>query len=154
MNIVSTIKVFLVAVPIQFPYTRNNEDRTHIKGIRHHPDTRSGCHWRAIGFVQFGPGSHSGLLSKPYGRRERVYQDRVNGRGMGYTLYWLNTMNYLNIALLAILILVLLLVSPIFTIWALNTLFPVLAIPMNIWTWLAVIWLHIVIGSASYSKKS
>lgn len=66
----------------------------------------------------------------------------------------LNTMNYITIALLAILIVVLLLVSPIFTIWALNTLFPVLAIPMNIWTWLAVLWLHIVIGSASYSKKS
>jgi len=61
-------------------------------------------------------------------------------------------MNYLNIALLAILIVILLLVSPIFTIWALNTLFPVLAIPMNIWTWLAVLWLHIVIGSTSYKR--
>lgn len=63
-------------------------------------------------------------------------------------------MNYITIALLAILIVVLLLVSPIFTIWALNTLFPILAIPMNIWTWLAVLWLHIIISSASYSKKS
>jgi hypothetical protein len=30
----------------------------------------------------------------------------------------------------------------------------VLAIPMNIWTWLAVCWIHIVIGgSVSYKKK-
>ena len=61
-------------------------------------------------------------------------------------------MNYLNIALLAILIVILLLVSPIFTIWALNTLFPILAIPMNIWTWLAVCWLHVVIAGASYKR--
>jgi hypothetical protein len=27
-----------------------------------------------------------------------------------------------------------------------------LAIPLNIWTWLAVVWLHIVIGSATYKK--
>ena len=63
-------------------------------------------------------------------------------------------MNTYTLALIGLLVIVLIIVSPIFTIWALNTLFPVLAIPMNIWTWLAVIWLHIVIGSASYSKKS
>ncbi len=30
--------------------------------------------------------------------------------------------------------------SPFITIWALNTLFPVLAIPYTFWTWLAVVW--------------
>ena len=63
-------------------------------------------------------------------------------------------MNTLNLALLGIVVIILVLVSPIFTIWALNTIFPVLAIPMNIWTWLAVCWIHIVIGgSVSYKKK-
>lgn len=33
----------------------------------------------------------------------------------------------------------LIIVGPLITIWSLNTLFPVLAIPYNIWTWLAVI---------------
>jgi hypothetical protein len=55
---------------------------------------------------------------------------------------------------LGIVVIILVLVSPIFTIWALNTLFPVLAIPMNIWTWLAVCWIHIVIGGSVSYKKS
>ena len=63
-------------------------------------------------------------------------------------------MNNLNLALLGILVIVLVIVSPIFSIWALNTLFPTLAIPTNFWTWLAVFWLHVVIGSSvSYKKK-
>lgn len=37
-----------------------------------------------------------------------------------------------------ILALILAIVGPIATIWALNTLFPQLAIPLNIWTYLAV----------------
>jgi hypothetical protein len=32
------------------------------------------------------------------------------------------------------------LLAPIFTIWALNTLFP-LEIPVNFWTWLSALWL-------------
>ena len=63
-------------------------------------------------------------------------------------------MSTLNLALLGIVVIILVLVSPIFTIWALNTLFPVLAIPMNIWTWLAVCWIHIVIGGSVSYKKS
>lgn len=35
--------------------------------------------------------------------------------------------------------------SPFCTIFALNTLFPALAIPSNFYTWLSVIWLHAVI---------
>lgn len=62
-------------------------------------------------------------------------------------------MNPLNLALLGILLIILVFVSPIFSIWALNTLFPTLAIPTNLWTWLAVFWLHVVIGgSISYRR--
>jgi hypothetical protein len=46
--------------------------------------------------------------------------------------------------------------SPIATIWSLNTLFSSLAIPYNIWTWLAVVWIHsATFGNITYqlSKK-
>lgn len=36
-------------------------------------------------------------------------------------------------------IVALIIIGPLLTIWALNTLFPVLAIEYTIWTWLAVI---------------
>ena len=41
--------------------------------------------------------------------------------------------------LLLILLFVLIIVGPIVTIWSLNTLFPVLAIPYSIETWLATV---------------
>ena len=45
-----------------------------------------------------------------------------------------------NLVVLFILFLLfLVLIGPILVIWALNTLFPVLAIPYDIWTWLAVV---------------
>ena len=47
----------------------------------------------------------------------------------------------IKIVLLIALIVLLIVVGPLLTIWALNTLFPVLAIPYTIWTWLAVIFL-------------
>ena len=47
----------------------------------------------------------------------------------------------IKIVLLIALIVCLIVVGPLLTIWALNTLFPVLAIPYTIWTWLAVIFL-------------
>jgi hypothetical protein len=37
------------------------------------------------------------------------------------------------------LIVVLILAGPLLIIWALNTLFPALAIPYNVWTWLAAL---------------
>ena len=40
----------------------------------------------------------------------------------------------------ALLIVVLVVIGPLATIWALNTLFPILAIPYNFYTWAAV-WL-------------
>lgn len=39
----------------------------------------------------------------------------------------------------AALIIFLIIVGPLITIWSLNTLFPVLAIPYTIWTWLATV---------------
>lgn len=42
-----------------------------------------------------------------------------------------------SFALIAFLVIVLI-AAPIAGIWALNTLFPVLAIPYNFWTWLAM----------------
>ena len=39
----------------------------------------------------------------------------------------------------AVLIVALVLLGPLLTIWALNTLFPVLAIPYNIYTWASVL---------------
>lgn len=38
-----------------------------------------------------------------------------------------------------VLVIFLIIIGPIITIWSLNTLFPVLAIPYDIWTWVAVI---------------
>ena len=61
-------------------------------------------------------------------------------------------MNTYTLALIGLLVIVLIFVSPLLSIWALNTIFS-LAIPTNVWTWLAVAWLHIVIGgSVSYKK--
>ena len=61
-------------------------------------------------------------------------------------------MNTYTLALIGLLVIVLVLVSPLLSIWALNTIFS-LTIPTNVWTWLAVAWLHIVIGgSVSYKK--
>ena len=39
----------------------------------------------------------------------------------------------------AVLIVALVLLGPLLTIWALNTLFPILAIPYNIYTWASVL---------------
>lgn len=50
-------------------------------------------------------------------------------------------MNPIVILLLIILIVALLVFGPIITIWALNTLFPALAIPTTFLTWLAMFWL-------------
>ena len=57
-----------------------------------------------------------------------------------------------SIVLIVLFVLALIFVSPILTIWALNTVFPSLAIPLNIWTWLAVVWLHTVLLGASYKR--
>lgn len=53
-------------------------------------------------------------------------------------------MKYITGVFLIALIVALIIVGPLATIWALNTLFPALAIPYEFLTWLAVI----VLGSA------
>jgi len=49
------------------------------------------------------------------------------------------TSTFTTFMLLALLILALVILGPLLTIWALNTLFPVLAIPYALDTWFAVI---------------
>ena len=48
---------------------------------------------------------------------------------------------------LVVLILALIVLGPLATIWALNTLFPALAIPYTVWTWLAVVVLGLFLRS-------
>lgn len=43
------------------------------------------------------------------------------------------------IVLVILVVIALLIAGPLLTIWALNTLFPMLAIPYTFWTWLAVV---------------
>lgn len=54
---------------------------------------------------------------------------------------------------LVLLIVVIVAIGPLLTIWALNTLFPILAIPYTFWTWLAVIFLGVFIRSDINIKK-
>jgi len=46
------------------------------------------------------------------------------------------------------LIIIIIIAGPLITIWALNTLFPALAIPFTFWTWLAAA----ILGGAIYSS--
>jgi hypothetical protein len=53
-----------------------------------------------------------------------------------------------------ILILVLVAIGPLLVIWSINTLFPVAAIPYDVWTWLAVIVLFgAVRTNVTYKRK-
>ena len=54
---------------------------------------------------------------------------------------------------LVLLVVLIIAIGPLLTIWALNTLFPVLAIPYTFWTWLAVIFLGVFIRSDINIKK-
>lgn len=58
-----------------------------------------------------------------------------------------------KIVLLTVLFIIIVAIGPLITIWSLNTLFPVLAIPYDFWTWLAVICLGMFIRSDVRSKK-
>jgi hypothetical protein len=53
----------------------------------------------------------------------------------------------------AALILFLIILGPLLTIWALNTLFPVLAIPYTFWTWAAALILGSLIGPSVKVKR-
>lgn len=61
--------------------------------------------------------------------------------------------NFFTIVGAVCIIVLLLAVGPLITIWALNTLFPVLAIPYTFWTWLAVIIVGMFIRSDVKIKK-
>jgi len=65
-------------------------------------------------------------------------------------------MNFKNVWLVIVLvglIVVAVVVGPLIVIWSLNTLFPLLAIPYNIWTWLAVIGINASIRGIFYNLK-
>ncbi len=53
----------------------------------------------------------------------------------------------------ALVILLLIVFGPFVTIWALNTLFPVLAISYGFWQWLAVVLLNLILRSSVSLRK-
>ena len=67
---------------------------------------------------------------------------RLNGE-MGTVLF--------VVLLLAVIAFIML--SPMFTIWALNTLFH-LEIPVNFWTYVSMLWLHLILAVRSKEGKS
>lgn len=54
---------------------------------------------------------------------------------------------------IVLLVIALIIAGPLLIIWALNTLFPVLAIDYNVWTWLAALILGSVLGPTVRVKK-
>lgn len=60
-------------------------------------------------------------------------QNKLGGLGTG------------GIILLFLVLLLILIFAPFITIWALNTIFPILAIQYSFWTWLAVVLLNLQI---------
>ena len=59
----------------------------------------------------------------------------------------------MKIVLTIVLVIALIILSPFATLWALNTLFPVLAIPYTFETWLAIVVLGGLVSSSAYSSK-
>lgn len=57
-------------------------------------------------------------------------------------------MKAFGVFFMVLLVIALIIVGPLLTIWALNTLFPALAIPFTFWTWLAVV----ILGGALKSN--
>jgi len=61
--------------------------------------------------------------------------------------------NLIKLILLIVFIVFVVVIGPLATIWAVNTLFPTLAIPYTIWTWVAVVIIGAFLkGKVSYSK--
>jgi tryptophan-rich sensory protein len=58
-----------------------------------------------------------------------------------------------TIIMIVALVIFLIIVGPLITIWSLNTLFPVLAIPYNIWTWLATVFLFAAVRTNVSVKR-
>ena len=61
--------------------------------------------------------------------------------------------NNFNVLVAVVIVVLLIVFGPIATIWALNTLFPVLAIPYTFETWCAAVILGSVIQSTNFSSK-
>ena len=51
-----------------------------------------------------------------------------------------------------VLILIIVVAGPLLLIWALNTLFPVLAIPYTVWTWLAALILGATVSTTKVKR--
>jgi hypothetical protein len=51
-------------------------------------------------------------------------------------------------------LILLLVLAPFLTIWSLNALFPVLAIPYNFFTWVAALWLGTVLSGGLVSRSN
>lgn len=66
----------------------------------------------------------------------------------------MNSRNTAIIILAVAAVIFLIIVGPLITIWSLNTLFPVLAIPYTIWTWLATVFLFAAVrANVSVKRK-
>jgi hypothetical protein len=61
--------------------------------------------------------------------------------------------NFIMLVMIAALIMFLVVAGPLAIIWALNMLFPVLAIPYNVWTWLAALILSTALKTSVKLKK-
>lgn len=59
----------------------------------------------------------------------------------------LGSLDTSTVVVIAVLLIALIVIGPFITIWALNTLFPVLAIQYSFWSWLAVVVLNMHISS-------
>jgi hypothetical protein len=63
-------------------------------------------------------------------------------------------MNGFTVLGVIVLIILLIIIGPLLTIWSLNTLFPVLAIPYTLQTWAAAAILAGLVGGTSYTSKN
>jgi len=63
------------------------------------------------------------------------------------------TSDIISIIFFLVLMLLIIVFGPLAILWSLNTLFPVLAIPYNFWSWLAVIIMNVTWMSNSIIKK-
>ena len=64
----------------------------------------------------------------------------------------INILKSFGVVALVLFIIAIVVLSPIVTIWMLNTLFPVLAIPYTFWTWLAAFLLNMYTVGLRTSK--
>jgi hypothetical protein len=60
--------------------------------------------------------------------------------------------NVLTFIGMIVLILIIVVAGPLLLIWALNTLFPVLAIPYTVWTWLAALILGATVSTTKVKR--